>query len=168
MSKRREVDLGQRLLREAREELVRADGKASLLLAAASVIAVAVLAAILAGAWQPFYLGALMQIAWWLGAAAGVAAIVALAIAVYPITSYRRARSAGVVAYFGDIVGLTSDELRARLVVSAERGLAIEDQLLVISGIVDRKYRSIQIAIWLFAVSSVLCIASVLINRFWP
>ncbi|CAN5274961.1 hypothetical protein BH09ACT3_BH09ACT3_14920 [soil metagenome] len=166
MSASREAELSARILREAREELVRADGKASLLLAAASVVAAAVLAAILAGDWRPSELRDFLQVAWWLGTAAGLTALVCLSMAVYPRTSYRRRRPDGLVAFFGDVVGLSAKELERRLKVSAKTEAPIIDQLIAVSGIVHRKYRRIQIGLWLFGGAAVLCIGAVVADRF--
>ena len=158
--------LALRILAESREELARADGKASILLAAASLIAGVVLTAILAGDWRPGDLAVCAQVGWWAGTLSGGVGIVALATAVYPRTKYRGARPPSVIAYFGDVAITPVDKLEERLRDTASSNDAVIDQMKAIAWVVDRKYRGIQIALWAFALSALLCIASVVVDRF--
>lgn len=66
-----EHELAKVLLAESREELTRADGKASLLLAALGIGLSAILGAVLAGNWAPFVLASPWEAIWWTGAAGG-------------------------------------------------------------------------------------------------
>lgn len=157
--------LALRILAESREELVRADGKASILLATASIIASVVLAAILAGDWGPGHLGPCAQVAWWAGTGSGVVGIVALATAVYPRTKYRGRRSPTVIAYFGDVATTPARELEHRLRETASSSDALIDQMKAIAWVVDRKYLGIQTAMWSFAASALLCVGSVVVDR---
>jgi hypothetical protein len=167
MRRRREAELGARLLREAREELVRADGKASLLLAATTVVAATVLAAILNGEWRPARLDLCAQFVWWVGVGAGCWGLVSLAVAVYPRTRRRRGvRALGVIAFFGDIAGLDADQLASALTTTARTNSSVVDQLLRISGIAMTKYRWIRMALWSFAISLLLCMGSVVFSHF--
>ena len=159
------VSLAEEILRESREELNRADSKAALLLAAAGIVVSALLAALSAGDWQPTDLALCLQWVWWLGSLAGAGGLVALAYAVYPRTKYRGNRSPAVIAYFGDVVSTPSDQLRTRLkATAATDGDRLIDQLKAVASIVDRKYRGIQLGLWLFAACAVLCAASALID----
>lgn len=163
-SKRHTV-LAEQILCEAREELARADGKSSLLLAAVGVALGAIIAAVVAGDWTPFDLAPCVQWLWWVGSASGIGAVVALAHSVYPRTTYRGARVPSIIAYFGDVVATPAGQLEANLIRTAKRAdTRVLDQLKIISGIVDRKYRGIQLGLWLVAVASFACTLAVGIN----
>ncbi len=157
--------LKERLLREVREELVRADGKASLLLAAASVVIAAVLSAMLAGSWDPRLLDDRIEWLWWLGAAFGVLGFVGLGYAVIPRTKFRGIRTPSIIAFYGDIVAAPADELDSLLASTAAMGdAALSDQLVINSGIVRRKYLGIKAGMWAYAGSAVLASIAMLVN----
>lgn len=159
------LQLGSNILREAREELVRADGKASLLLAATGIIIGALLAAFLAGTWHPSKLKDCVEWLWWVGTALGSLGTLALAAAVFPRTKYRSNRRPGIVAYFGDVVGLSMDELRMGLEGTAKNeDSATLDQLKAICFVVDKKYRWIQTGMVLLGVAALCCVLAVLID----
>lgn len=159
------LQLASDILREAREELARADGKASLLLAAAGIIIGALVAAFLAGTWHPSTLKDGVEWVWWVGTALGSFGTLALAAAVFPRTKYRAKRRPGIVAYFGDVVGLSPDELRTGLKVTANRdGSALLDQVKAISMVVDKKYRWIQSGMVSLAAAAASCILAVLVD----
>ncbi|MEJ1179599.1 MULTISPECIES: Pycsar system effector family protein [unclassified Pseudarthrobacter] len=159
------LQLASNILREAREELVRADGKASLLLAATGIIIGALLAAFLAGTWHPSKLKDCVEWLWWVGTAVGSLGTLALAAAVFPRTKYRSNRRPGIVAYFGDVVGLSSEELQRGLEGTARNeGSACLDQVKAISFVVDKKYRWIQTGMVLLGVSALCCVLAVLID----
>lgn len=158
--------LALRILAESRQELARADGKASILLATASLIAGVVLAAILAGDWGPSHLSQCAQVAWWAGTLSGGVGIVALATAVYPRTRYRGQRPPSVIAYFGDVAATPARELEDRLRATASSSDALIDQLKAVAWVVDRKYLGIQAAIWSFALSALLCVGSVVVDQY--
>jgi Restriction endonuclease/Pycsar effector protein len=132
------------LLAESRQELTRADGKASTLLAALGIGVSAILAAILAGDWSPFKLKEPYQGLWWAGSVCAGLSFLCLALAVYPRVKHNSASKG--VTYFGDVAALeTVDELRAALKRSetnaAERSVS---QLHVIARLAVRKYRFIR------------------------
>ena len=62
------------LHRETREELARADGKATTLLGVVGLILGALLAGIIAGNWSPNHLGCFEEMIFWLGAVGAAAA----------------------------------------------------------------------------------------------
>ncbi len=102
---------GADILLAARDELVRADAKATTLFATSGVAVGAVLTGLLSGQWSPSRIhGGLAQGIWWLGAAAAGVALVCLAAAMHPRTRRRR-RDGRLAAYFGDVVMLGPDEL---------------------------------------------------------
>ncbi len=151
---------GERLLQEAREELDRADAKAQVLLATAGIGLGAVGAGLLAGTWSPFTLNDMVEWLWWLGVAATLASVAALAGAVYPRLS--RPRRDGSLAYFGDVVKYgTAAEIAEALTRSREPGLTkTAEQLLLVSVIVGRKYRLIRWGFWLLLGGVALSIAA--------
>jgi hypothetical protein len=159
------VLLAQDILRESREELNRADAKSALLLAASGVVISAITAGIIAGGWHPTDLARCAQWVWWLGVLAGIGGTIAFAYAVYPRTKYRGKRSHTAIAYFGDVVSTPADQLRNRLRATAGGDGDREiDQLKAVAAIVNRKYRGIQLGLWLFVASAVLCLASLLLS----
>jgi hypothetical protein len=160
-----EHELAKTLLAESREELTRADGKASLLLAALGIGISAILAAILAGDWTPFKLEQPHQGAWWVGAGFAGAAFLCLCAAVYPKVKHRN--TAKGVTYFGDVAALKSvDELRAALKCSetdpAERSVT---QLHVVARLVGRKYRYIRLGLITLGIAAAVMLSAVLAER---
>lgn len=153
------------VLQAAREELTRADGKASLLLASTGVVIGALLAALLAGSWQPSDISNGIEWLWWLGVAAAAAAVGCLGKAVYPNTNYRGS-TPDVIAFFGDVTATPETQLRERLehAVTRDADAALLDQLSAVSSIVDTKYWHTKTAIWLLAVGSALCALAVLLD----
>jgi len=102
---------------------------------------------------------------WWVGTAVGSLGTLALAAAVFPRTKYRSSRRPGIVAYFGDVVGLSEEELRMGLEGTAKNeGAAILDQLKAVSFVVDKKYRWIQMGMIFLGVASLCCVLAVLID----
>ncbi|UIK88615.1 Pycsar system effector family protein [Arthrobacter polaris] len=159
------LELASTILREAREELARADGKASILLAAIGVIIGAIMAAVLGGSWHPTHLDDNIEWLWWLGTGIGSAGAVALGVAVFPRTTYRAKRRPGIVAYFGDVVGLSSSQLKEGLIATAQDpDAATLDQVEAIASVVDKKYRSIQIGMLCVGAAAVCWLSAVLIG----
>lgn len=159
------LELATTILREAREELARADGKASILLAAIGVIIGAIMAAVLGGSWHPHNLDNNIEWMWWVGAVAGLVGAAAFGSAVFPRTTYRSQRRSGIVAYFGDVVGLTPEKLEQGLIETAsEPGAAALDQVRAVSSVVDKKYRAIQVGIVCTAIAGLCWIIAVLVG----
>jgi pycsar effector protein len=156
------------LLSNAREEIDRADAKASILLAASGVASGALLAGLIAGSWTPLKLQAAVQWAWWLGLAESATAIWCLALAVYPRERKSDPGIAGTVAYYGDILAYpTNVQLVAALHRSADANIdRIADQLRNISSIVSHKYRLIRWGMRGLFLSAVTITAALVINLF--
>ncbi|WP_275293526.1 Pycsar system effector family protein [Amycolatopsis sp. La24] len=154
-----------KLLSNTREELVRADAKAALLLAAAGIASSALLNGLLGGKWSPFQLAASVQWIWWMGIAAAASAISALAYGVYPRTRRKGGGRPKLAGYYGDIVGQGRAQVAAS-VAQAEHHLdaALVDQIFQTSHIVERKYRCLRVAIFAFAAGAILCALSVLLS----
>ncbi len=149
-----------RLLAETREEIGRADQKASILLSSTGV-GVALLFGLLTGDWSPAELAVAVQWLWWLGAIAMAAAITLLASAVMP--RIRHPGDPSTVTFFGHVVRLND---RSRLIEHLTRSAAMPldravDQLVMLSGIAFQKYRRTQLAIWLLAGAALSTCASV-------
>ena len=160
-----EHELAKALLVESREELTRADGKASLLLAALGVGLSAILAAILAGDWSPFSLPEPYQAIWWAGAFCAGVSLISLGLAVWPKISHRTI-SRGVT-YFGDIARYkTAAELRSALKRTetdpVERTVT---QLHVIARRAVEKYESIRMGLVSLGFAAALTLSAVLAER---
>lgn len=126
------------MLGEAREELSRADGKASILFAALGVAAGVLAAAILGGDWNPGDLRRPWEAIWWAGCTIGAASAVLLALAVYPKIVNRHPGAA--VTYFNEIAQLASiGALDAELKRISE-GERVLKQLYAVSKIARKKY----------------------------
>lgn len=155
--------LASTLLAESREELARADGKAAMLLAAFSVFVGVVLAGLLAGEFKPEDLGCNGRSLWWGGCMAIAGSLVSLAHAIYPRLHHGEAD--GPISYFGHAAGKGTRAVQAVLKqqIDSEKSRTTE-QLVVVSDIVWRKYRSIQIALWAFGVGALLCVLGAIIG----
>lgn len=132
------------LLAEAREELSRADAKASLLFAVIGVVFGALLAGLISQNWQPDDLAAGADVVFWFGTVLAVAGAVSLGFAVWPRITHTQ--PGGPASYFGDVVsyGEDRDALRAALAAGAENGERNVEQLAVVSNIVWKKYVGIR------------------------
>lgn len=170
------------LLDEGREELQRADGKASILLSASGVITGALLAGALAGKWNPTKIHhGVAQNVFWVGVAAGVSGLLCLASAVTPRT--KNSGSKESLAYFGHVirfrergVALRPSKRKARIVrakadlrtaitkASAGRFDRAVDQVWEVSSIVYKKYRRIRWALLAYSVGAALCAAALVIE----
>lgn len=148
-------ELTRGLLRETREELVRADTKASYLLAALGVIVGVVLGGAIAGDWTPNDLTCTAEFVWWVGVVAVAGGAVALGNAVFPRLIKEEP---GRVTYFEDARRHTTlDALIGDLNKEAELGERDAEQLMRLSKIASRKYRSIQVAMWALVAAALLC-----------
>ena len=154
------------MLAEAREELDRADSKASILLAASGVAAGALLAGIVGGSWSPSRLGPPIQAMWWFGVAAAAAGIWNLASVIYPRTRRLGGARFDHIDYFCDILAFAdADALMAALRRACAAGIEpVADQLRQISLIVDRKYRHIRRGMWCLCAAVLACPAAVLLR----
>jgi len=157
--RRAQSALVESLLREAREELGRADNKASILLAASGVVVGALIAAVLAGSWSPSELSVLTAYIWWVACGFLVAGIALLGVAIYPRTR-RASKLPDFVAYFGDVVVLSRRTDLERALAKTARGLGDRDvdQLELISGIVSTKYNYLRLALIAFALGAALLV----------
>jgi hypothetical protein len=133
------------LLSEAREELDRADSKASIILAAVGVAAGLLFSNAIGGSWKPNALPPLARSIWWATSVVGVVGVLCLGRAVFPVTR-RRDGPAGSIRYFGDVAKLaTPAEVRKMLPTAADDPLERTlDQVWILSRIVMEKYHYIR------------------------
>jgi Pycsar effector protein len=151
---------------EGREELVRADGKASILLAAAMIVLGALLAAVVAGDWSPSQMSSTFwEMICWAGILAGLAGVAALGAAVFPRVKHSENKDS--VRFFGDAARMRSaEDLHRSVKQDVAAGVdRTADQLLQISKIVTKKYRLIQAALVLFAIGALLSLGAVAIDH---
>lgn len=151
------------LLAESREELARADSKAAMLLAAFSLLVGVVLAGLLAGDFKPQDLACVGTPIWWAGCIAVGISLLALARAIYPTLNHGEAE--GPISFFGHVAGknVPTIEVALQRQVDADRSRTVE-QLVIVSDIVWRKYRFVQLALWAFGAGIALCILGVLVG----
>jgi hypothetical protein len=154
------------LLANAREEINRADAKASILLAATGVVASALLAGLIAGKWTPLELQVAVQWVWWLGLAEAAVGIWFLAMAVYPRERKNDSDMPGTVAYYGDVAAYpTTARLVEALNRSAETNIErIADQLRSVSWIVSHKYRLVRRGMRLLVLAALTVVAALVAN----
>jgi Family of unknown function (DUF5706) len=138
----------ERMLFEAREDIGRADQKASILLAALGVGFAAVLGGQLAGNFNSSSLSPGSQILWWIGVAGAVASVAFSAAAVWPRYKTDDSPRYGIT-YWGHIAAFEDLE-------QFEKALATQDttserrtrhQLWRVSGLVRLKYQLVRAAL---------------------
>lgn len=157
------------LLTETREEISRADQKASILLGAATVafsVIVAPLAA--AGGWKPTELAAAFEVIFWGGVGASALGFLLLGLAVYPrsttsrlffwLRGARRPERHERADYFGDLAEATSlEEARhMTLAAAADRLDRTVSQSWTLSKLVTTKYAYTRWAFRSYVVAAVL------------
>lgn len=152
----------EQLLAEKRKELTRADGKASILLAAVGVAGSVIGGAIVEGRWNPSRLGEPWRWVWWVGIAVAAMGILLLGYAVIPRVRHRGPREK--VAYFGHAVMFEDPASFARALGEAAKDPLARalDQVWVLSRVVQRKYRATRNAMVLLATAIAMLIAAVL------
>ncbi|MGI5481582.1 Pycsar system effector family protein [Streptomyces lavendofoliae] len=140
----RAAELARVLLTEAREELVRADNKAGLMLASLGAALTALLGAVGSGVIAPRQYAVVPQLLLWAGCAACVPTFVLLGMVVTPrLGSPRRSRT----HYFGDARLATSIAQLERAVRHTDPMARDLAQLAILSRIAWTKYRCIRHAL---------------------
>jgi hypothetical protein len=173
------------LLAETREELQKADAKASILLAATGIAFSALLAAAGAGTWTPDKLNhGDAKMAVWCSLALALVGIFLLGSAVKPRLG-ARALDREKLHYFGNVRAywptlwpLTHRKQRlddGRLEFESALKEAstktnyearLNDQIWFLGRTAFRKYRLITVSMWLFAISIGLAVVGLLLERF--
>lgn len=151
-----------RMLSEARDEVVRADGKASILLALYVGLEALLVGTLMQGSWG-VTLDGWWQTLFWIGCASTIAAILSVGFAVYPRTSNRHD---SCVTYHGHVavcatLGEMQEGLRRAASMNPSRD---EEQLWTVSRIVKRKYKAIALSMWLFLFGSAGVLAAVMLG----
>lgn len=175
----------QLLLDEGREELQRADNKASILLGAAGLILGIFLSAAVAGNWDPTELGDGRAAGlFWGGTGFAVIGVLSLGLAVMPRIKHDKTKEK--LAYFGHVIQYREGGWVLRRAARAQRNAdgrnALQDaisiaslgrldrtvdQVWVVSHIVQRKYVHIRRALWALLFAGILCAAGVLLDMWW-
>lgn len=155
--------LAAQLLKEAREELIRADSKSATLLAGSGVVVGVVLAGIVAGDFRPEQLDCWARVVWWAGCVAVAVGVGCLGAAIFPRLWHKSAT--GPVTYFGDVAAL-DDAAAVKSALSKQ--VADEDrtvqQLKAISDLVQKKYRYIQVGLASLALGFSACFLSAVLG----
>jgi hypothetical protein len=155
-----EVDLqemAQRMLDEARADVVHADQKSSVLLAALGIGFGAVLGGQLSGGWDSSCLSAGSEILWWVGVAGAVLSVVASAFAVWPRYKIDDQPKYGVT-YWGHAGAFDSPKaLQKALERQDVTDMArTSHQLWSLSRVVLKKYRFVRLALVLAGASGLM------------
>lgn len=149
-------ELAATMLAEAATEIDRADQKASLLIGSLGIAFSIVLSGLLSGDWTAASLSLPGVILWSAGAVLAIASVAAAALAVWPRLS--RGPAVGTITYWGHVRGIGSADamrlaLEKRAVHEPDRTY---QQLIALSGVVQRKYRCIRWSMILAGGSAVL------------
>ncbi|GAA1975361.1 Pycsar system effector family protein [Microbacterium pumilum] len=153
------------MLGEVTGEIDLADQKASMLIGSLGIAFSIVLSGIIGGDWSLNSLSAIGVALWIVGTVAASGSVVAAAMAVWPRLS--KGPGPGAITYWGQVRGLESPAAVADAL--AQRGLQPPErtyqQLLVLSAVVQRKYRCIRWSMGLAGVGIVLVIVAFLLVR---
>lgn len=148
--------LAERLIAEARDELRRADAKASQWLTTSGGAVLAMLTVLTGTRWSPGQLTGAAVWAWWSGCACAAAALFTLAMALLPRTA--GAAEARQVAYFGHVYRLRDPALVRRYVERAAQDTmpGLISQLCWLSRLVMTKYRWVRAGTVLISLAAAL------------
>lgn len=179
-----QVPFASELLEEGREELARADGKASILLGASSVVLGVLFTSIADGSWSPSDLDQhnLSEGIFCTGVGSALLGVILLTLAVLPRTRHQGDREE--LAYFGHVVHFRESGValrkstRKRNHAAAKKKLAramvraslrsfdrTVDQVWIISNIVHRKYKLIYWGLVSYGFAVVLCGAALVLDN---
>ncbi len=157
--------LAVQMLAEVSSEIDRADQKASLLIGSLGIAFSIVLSGILGGNWSIDSLSVIGVVLWVVGFIAASASVVAAAMAVWPRLS--KGPDPGTITYWGQVRGLSSPAAVAAAL--AHRGLLPPErtyqQLLVLSAVVQRKYRCIRWSMQLAGIGILLVVIAFFLAR---
>jgi hypothetical protein len=136
------------LTKHAREEISRADTKASLQLAVAGVFAGSAVGAMAACGWSPFTLSGVAEVLFWLASGALTAGVLLVASATLPQRG-SGSRRPFAVSYFGDVVTASKcGSLEQHLATDIGQLKAqMVSQLEQLARIADSKYRRISLGL---------------------
>jgi len=153
------------LLTDARDELNRADSKASLLLAAIGVIIGALIAGLAGSKWTPMTLDTGAQAVWWAGVSAAAAGVFWIAASVYPRIHQPKTPRHGLPTFYGDVAAYQDvDAFRVAIGQAPEARERLINQTYVISKIVQWKYVLLRRGLLSILMAIVACTLAVVIN----
>lgn len=160
-------ELVERMLDEAREEVTRADAKASILLALYVALEVVLFTALASKTWTPGSLVGGWELLFWLGWVTSVVGLVLVAIAVYPRVGNKHDEC---ITYHGHVaacesIGEMQEGLRAAATMDPTRH---EEQLWTVSGIARVKYQHIARSMWFFFSGATACAIAIAGNTWAP
>ena len=153
------------LLMEAREEVLHADSKASIILAGLGVGVGAILGGIIASDWEPSDLSNRFEWIWWVGVLALAFAVVTSAASVWP--RFRpQDKGSGAVYFWGDTRDIkgSSELLNSLEKKPLDMSARNADQFLALSEIVITKYTLIRRALLSAGAGATLCAIAVILN----
>lgn len=159
-------ELAERLLIDTREDIGRADAKASMLFGIAGVVLGVLLAGIVAGDWSPVTKLGDGEPLWWIGSACAIGGLICLGLAVYPAIGHPASHKEKV-AYFGHVASFGGlDEFSSALAeyASKEHNDRAEDQVFQLSKIVLKKYKLVRAALILFALAGAFAAAGIAVG----
>jgi hypothetical protein len=139
--------LEESLLKQTREELVRVDTKTSILIAGLSIIFSALLTGYINEKWEPNDIKEFYRPFLYLSFVAFFVGIIFLAKTFFPKTSHGVLEDANLVSYYGNITGLTEEQLKKKLKWTADNNAANINQLMIISSMVKSKYKNLKIGV---------------------
>ncbi len=149
---------------ETREELFRVDSKLATTLNTFGIVVSVVLAAIIAGNWDPLDLRTGLAVTWCMGAASALAAITILIVALTPRVRHIEGRER--LRYFGHVAGYDSvEDFRRALDDAGTPHDRIVEQTWTLSNLVKRKYAQYTAAVIVFGAGLVLMGVAGLLDR---
>lgn len=151
------------LHRETREELLRADGKATTLLSVSAVVIGAIVAGAIAGDWTPADLSLGPEIAFWFALLGIVSGAAEFLRAVMPRTKHDAGRESA--RYFGHVVQMAGrDELTGHLSDGGGTTDHYVDQIWVLAGTVNSKYQCIRTGLVLTGLGLTVAVVSLIVD----
>ncbi len=161
-----EVELARRLLTETREEISRADAKASVLLGMVSAVGGALIGVLAGQQWWPGQLSAPSRVLWWVGCAGWAAALVLLLAAVVPRNVRSPWRPGMPLSYFGDVrrTGGGAALREALREAAADPLPSLMAVLTVTSRIAVVKHRCVHTGVLCFAAATLLAPTAALLG----
>ncbi len=160
-------ELVERMLDEAREEVTRADAKASILLALYVALEVVLFTALASKSWIPSSLAGGWELLFWFGWVTSTVGLILVAIAVYPRVANKHDE---LITYHGHVaacesIGEMQEGLRAAATMDPTRH---EEQLWTVSGIARTKYLHVARSMWFFFIGATGCAIAIAGNTWVP
>lgn len=153
------------LHKETREELDKADGKATTLTSIVGLILGIFLAGAVAGGFSPKRFSYSLDWLFWIGLGLALAAETALCAAIFPRIKPRTPKE--LLRYFVHVAEFkTKESFRSALPHVDTEYDRLADQVYDLSRVVVRKYSLIRLGIFTLAAGALCCMASVLLNQY--